>query len=39
LTDHPGGIGNIMTYAGRDATAAFKAQNHSQTALKKLYEY
>jgi len=34
LQSHPGGVGNIMAYAGKDATKAFKDQRHSVTAIE-----
>ena len=34
LETHPGGVGKIMEYAGRDATAGFEGTNHSLDAMK-----
>lgn len=31
--EHPGGINKIMEWAGKDATNAFKAINHSMDAI------
>lgn len=35
LDQHPGGIGKIMEYAGKDATNAFQQTGHSLDAIKK----
>jgi cytochrome b involved in lipid metabolism len=34
LETHPGGIGKIMEYAGKDATTAFLEAGHSDNAVK-----
>jgi cytochrome b involved in lipid metabolism len=33
MEEHPGGVNKIMEYAGKDATQAFKAVNHSPSAI------
>ena len=35
LNSHPGGVGKIMQYAGKDATKAFQQQGHSPEAIEK----
>ena len=35
LNSHPGGVGKIMQYAGKDATKAFQQQGHSPKAIEK----
>ena len=39
LEEHPGGVGKIMEFAGKDATEAFIKQQHSQEAEKISKQY
>ena len=39
LSHHPGGVGKIMEYAGKDASLAFESQGHSLDAIKIKDEY
>ena len=39
LEEHPGGVGKIMEFAGKDATQAFIKQQHSQEAEKISKQY